>query len=136
MRKTSTIDAEEDAVGQAIRAFYRGNKSFEVIEREDGYIDVTNPKLYFTEFEYWMPDEKKAIKFVKGRILDIGCGAGRHALYLQGKGLKVLGIDKSPLAVKMAKQRGVEQVESIPVNSIIFKPNSTGDAADWGAMEN
>jgi len=105
-------------------AFHRGNKSFEVIEREDGYIDVTNPKLYFTEFEDWMPDEKRAIEHAKGRVLDVGCGAGRHALYLQKKGLKVLGIDKSPLAVKMSRLRGVKKVKVMPIERINFKPNS------------
>lgn len=124
MGKTKTISPEEDAVGQAIWAFQKGNKSFEVIEREDGYIDVTNPRLYFTEFKDWMADEKKAIEFAKGRVLDVGCGAGRHALYLQKKGFEVLGIDRSPLAVKIAKQRGVKGVEMMPIKSISFKPNS------------
>ncbi len=124
MRNTKATRLGEDPVGQAIWAYYRGNKSFEVIEREDGYIDVTNPKLYFTEFNDWMSDEKKAIGYAKGRILDVGCGAGRHALYLQKKGLTVLGIDKSPLAVKMCKLRGVENVEVTAIENINFNPNS------------
>jgi ubiquinone/menaquinone biosynthesis C-methylase UbiE len=37
------------------------------------------------------------MKYVKGRrVLDIGCGVGRHALYLQNEerqGFDVLGID-------------------------------------------
>jgi 2-polyprenyl-3-methyl-5-hydroxy-6-metoxy-1,4-benzoquinol methylase len=56
-----------------------------------------------------MPDEKKAIDYAKGRVLDVGCGAGRHILYLQKKGLKVLGIDQSPLAVNMCKLRGAKK---------------------------
>ncbi len=124
MKKTGNIALKEDAVGQAIWAFHRGSKSFEVIEREDGYVDVTNPQLYFTEFADWMPDEQKAIRFAKGRVLDVGCGAGRHVLYLQGKGVRVLGIDQSPLAVKMAKQRGVKHVKIMSITKIDFKPNS------------
>ncbi len=118
------IKLEEDAVGQAIWAYHKGNKSFEVIEREDGYVDVTSPKLYFTEFANWMSDEKKAIKYACGRILDVGCGAGRHSLYLQRKGLNVYGIDKSPLAVKMCKLRGVKKVKTMPLEDINFKPDS------------
>ncbi|UCE96499.1 MAG: methyltransferase domain-containing protein [Candidatus Bathyarchaeota archaeon] len=115
---------EEDAVGQAIWAFHRGNKSFEVIEREDGYIDVTNPRLYFTEFNAWMADEKKAMDYVKGKVLDVGCGAGRHSLYLQKRGLQVLGIDQSPLAIKMCRQRGLKNAKIMPIRGINFKPNS------------
>jgi cyclopropane fatty-acyl-phospholipid synthase-like methyltransferase len=39
--------------------------------------------------------EKKSMGYVKGRtVLDIGCGPGRHALYLQNeRGFDVLGID-------------------------------------------
>jgi SAM-dependent methyltransferase len=124
IRGAEALKPEEDAVGQAMWAFHRGNKSFEVIEREDGYIDVTNPKLYFTEFKDWMPDEKKAIGYAKGKVLDVGCGAGRHALYLQKKGLKVLGIDKSPLAVKVCRLRGVKKAKVMSIRSIHFKPNS------------
>lgn len=124
MRRIEALKPEEDAVGQAMWAFHRGNKSFEVIEREDGYIDVTNPKLYFTEFEDWMSDEKRAMDYVKGRVLDVGCGAGRHSLYLQKKGLQVLGIDQSPLAVKMCRLRGVKNVKIMSIRNINFKPNS------------
>ena len=42
-----------------------------------------------------------------GRVLDVGCNAGRHALYLQQQGLDVLGVDVSPLAIAVAKERGL-----------------------------
>jgi len=118
------MKTEEDAVGQAIWACYEGRKSFEVVERDDGYFDVVSPNLYFSEFEDWGLHEKKAMGFAKGRILDLGCGAGRHALYLQKKGLDVLGIDKSPLAIKVCKLRGVRKVKVIPIENVNFKPNS------------
>jgi cyclopropane fatty-acyl-phospholipid synthase-like methyltransferase len=60
----------------------------------------------------------------KGRVLDIGCGAGRHSLYLQGKGIDVVAIDRSPLAVKVAKLRGVKNARIIPLEDIDFGPNS------------
>ena len=54
--------------------------------------------------------EQKALQSVKGKILDIGCGAGSHCLYLQNNGFNVTGIDISKGAVEVAKKRGVEQV--------------------------
>ena len=115
---------EEDATGQAMLAFYEKRKSFEVIEREDGYFEVTNTRMYFDDFEQWQKHEKKAIGFAKGRVLDIGCGAGRHSLHLQSKGMDVIAIDRSPLAVKVAKLRGVKNARIMPLEGMNFKTNS------------
>jgi hypothetical protein len=63
-----------------------------LIEQDDGFISVSNgPGIYFAEFDDWHPAEQEAMNFAFGRVIDIGCGAGRHALYLQDKGLDVLG---------------------------------------------
>jgi 2-polyprenyl-3-methyl-5-hydroxy-6-metoxy-1,4-benzoquinol methylase len=54
---------------------------------------------------------EEAMQFVKGRVLDVGCGEGRHSLYLQEKWFDVLGIDISPLAIKVcagALEQGFE----------------------------
>jgi SAM-dependent methyltransferase len=115
---------EEDAVGQAMLAFSEKRRSFEVIEREDGYVEVTNTRMYFDDFEHWSKDERKAIGLAWGRVLDIGCGAGRHSLHLQGKGLDVVAIDRSPLTVKVAKLRGVKNARIMPLEDIDFEPNS------------
>jgi len=39
------------------------------------------------------------------KILDAGCGIGRHTIYFTEKGFKVYGFDFSPYAVKRAKER-------------------------------
>ena len=125
MKKIRVMKPEEDAYGQEMWAYYKGGQSFEIIERDDGYIHVSNtgPKLYFSEYEDWSLREKRAMKFVKGRVLDIGCGAGRHSLYLQKKGFDVLGIDNSPLAIKICKLRGVKKAKVMSIEDINFKPN-------------
>jgi len=115
---------QEDAYGQQFWAQYNGSESFEVMEREDGYIDVGDPKLYFSEYTDWAPFEQKAMEFVKGRVLDIGCGAGRHSLYLQEKGFDVLSIDSSPLAVDVCKLRGLRKTEVMTIDEAKFKPDS------------
>ena len=38
------------------------------------------------------------------RILDLGCGSGRHAVYLAKHGFEVYGIDVSPTAIELTKK--------------------------------
>lgn len=116
-----------DAFGQHLLAQYHSRKkSAELIERDDNYIDFgSEPGLYFSEYRQWSPLEKKAIKLVRGRVLDVGCGAGRHALYLQEKGFDVTGIDTSPGAIKVCKLRGFQKALVRPIEEVDkFKPAS------------
>jgi len=125
MRKIKVMKPEEDAYGQEIWAYYKGRDSFEIAERDDGYFEASSwLKTYFSEYEHWSLSEKKSLEFVKGRVLDIGCGAGRHSLYLQNKGFEVLGIDNSPLAIKVCKLRGLKKAKVMSIEDVDFKPNS------------
>jgi SAM-dependent methyltransferase len=51
-------------------------------------------------------------------VLDVGCGAGRVALYLQERGHKVVGIDLSPLAVEVSRRRGVRDARELAVTRV------------------
>jgi 2-polyprenyl-3-methyl-5-hydroxy-6-metoxy-1,4-benzoquinol methylase len=117
---------EEDAFGQEMWAFYKGEEAFEIVERDDGYFNATpgNPRNYFSEYDDWNPLDRKAMELVKGKVLDIGCGAGRHSLYLQNKGFDVLGIDSSPRAIKVCKLRGLKKTRVMPIEELNFRPNS------------
>ena len=89
----------------------------EITERNDGFIDVEDPGIWFSTYKDWLDVEKKSMKYVNGtRVLDIGCGTGKHALYLQKeKGFGVFGIDTSPLAIRVCKLLGLikARVQSI-----------------------
>jgi SAM-dependent methyltransferase len=122
----SALKPAEDAFGQILYAAYSGAEAFEIIERDDGYIEAMPAKGYFSEYKDWPQIERKAMEFAKGKILDVGCGAGRTSLYLQGKGFDVMGIDISPLAVKVCKLRGVKKVKLMPVEKIDSKPKTFG----------
>jgi len=45
------------------------------------------------------------------RILDYGCGKGRHSIYLSKKGFKVTGIDISEESIKASKKKENENLE-------------------------
>ena len=70
---------EQDAFGQALIYYLNGRGKQYTIERDDGYIDILETGTYFTDYEEWLPYEKEAMKYVQGRVLDVGYGAGRHA---------------------------------------------------------
>ena len=58
-----------------------------------------------------MPEiERKALDMAKGRVLDVGAGAGCHSLVLQERDVDVTAIDISPLSVETMKERGVKKV--------------------------
>jgi SAM-dependent methyltransferase len=50
------------------------------------------------------------MRFVCGRVLDVGCGAGRALLYLMERGIDALGIDNSPAAIEVCRQRGLRNI--------------------------
>lgn len=127
---------ERDAYGQEIWNCYQGNSTYEVAERDDGLIEISSAQPYFREFDDWPEHEREAIQRAHGVILDIGCGAGRAAVYLQQKGHQVVAIDNSPLAVKVSKLRGVKDarvlsildIETLggPFDSIVMYGNNFG----------
>ena len=110
---------EQDAYGQEVLDYLKGRKQLEVVERDDGYIDVSSgPDMYFRPFADWPPYEQQAMQYVHGRVLDIGCGAGRHCLQVQSMGLEVVGVDQSPLAVDVCKRRGVTDARVLPISEV------------------
>lgn len=116
-----------DAYGQQLLAQFNSKKpNSEFIEREDNYLDTgSDAGAYFSEYEQWSVLERQAIERVKGRILDVGCGAGRHSLYLQQRGFDVIGIDNSPGAIEVCKLRGLNNAIVRPIADVdAFAPSS------------
>lgn len=46
---------------------------------------------------------------LRGRVLDIGCGTGEHALMAAQHGLEVTGVDSSHKAIEIAKRKAHER---------------------------
>lgn len=74
--------------------------------------------------------ERKALDMARGRVLDVGAGAGCHALALQERGLTVKAIDISPLSCEAMRMRGVRDVECR--NLLNLHLDSMGSAAGHG----
>lgn len=96
-----------------------GGTEPETIERKDGVTDSgAGHELYLAKFEDWPSFERKAIRYARGRVIDLGCGAGRVALHLQDRGFDVVGADSSPLAMRAARFRGVKKTWRISVDDL------------------
>ena len=109
----------EDAYGQALMDFFRGKEGFEIVERDDGFFGPSSgPASYLSGPKAWPAHEKEGLRFARGRVLDVGCGAGRFALYLQERGHEVMGIDVSPLAVEVCRLRGVKDARVMSITEV------------------
>jgi SAM-dependent methyltransferase len=98
-----------DAFGRALSDWARGKTDPETFERDDGYTETgVGHELYVADFPAWLPAERRAVRYIQGRVVDVGCAAGRVPLYLQDHGHDVVGVDSSALAVRTAAARGVE----------------------------
>lgn len=107
-----------DVLGQAIYDFhFRLNPSKLLIHNKFGLPDVMPVETYFREEEDMPPLELTALELCKGNILDIGAGAGSHALYLQQHKLDVTALEISPLASQVMKARGVKKIITADINT-------------------
>jgi cyclopropane fatty-acyl-phospholipid synthase-like methyltransferase len=46
---------------------------------------------------------------LRGRVLDVGCGTGEHALMAAGLGLEATGVDTAPSAIAIAQRKAQER---------------------------
>ena len=105
------MNSKMDPMGRAIADYFKTQKAsklrvFSPMFEEDE-IPLTT---LFRNYESMPEIERKALDLTKGRVLDVGAGAGCHSLVLQEKGMDVTAIDISPLSVETIKKRGVKKV--------------------------
>ena len=134
----------KDLFGTAILDFQTNNSPQDLItETTISEEDEMSVAYLFRDFSGMPILEQKALLLAKGKVLDVGCGAGSHSLYLQNeKKLAVTAIDISEKAVEACKLRGVSnaKVEAIlrfetdeKFDTIILLMNGTGI---FGKLEN
>jgi len=101
----------QDVLGSAIESYFLNNDDTPIRvfinknEEPEMY-----PNVFFRSYKKMLKYEKISMSLCRGKILDIGCGAGCHALYLQGKGMEVTAVEISRKSSEVAAARGVRQV--------------------------
>jgi SAM-dependent methyltransferase len=125
----------KDLFGKAILD-YQTNTSPEDIVTETNITEADEMEVayLFRDFISMPKIEQTALQLAKGKILDVGCGAGSHSLYLQENGLEVTAIDISSNAIKACELRGIKMarvqnvldIENEKFDTILLLMNGTG----------
>ncbi|MHA4810194.1 class I SAM-dependent methyltransferase [Flavitalea flava] len=100
-----------DVLGEAISDYYHQTSTGKLwVHNKYGPKEEMPVDVYFRDAEDMPEMEWQALQQCKGKILDIGAGAGSHALVLQGMGLDITALDISPKAARVMQLRGVNQI--------------------------
>ncbi|SIQ84498.1 Methyltransferase domain-containing protein [Chryseobacterium sp. RU37D] len=101
----------KDLMGRAIWDYYHNENPQDLqTETSISELDELPVDYLFRDFEDMNDIEQKALKLSKGKILDIGSGAGSHSLYLQDeKNLEVTALDISQKSIEVCKLRGIKK---------------------------
>ena len=125
----------KDLFGKAILDYQTHNSPEDLItETSISEADEMSVAYLFRSFAEMPQLEQKALQLAKGKVLDVGCGAGSHALYLQEKGFDVTAIDISANAIKACELRGMKkakvqdimQLEGDQYDTILLLMNGAG----------
>ena len=111
-----------DAFGKALLDWVRGGTTPEIVERDDGVVEIgAGAEVYLMAFDEWPTAEQQSMHYVRGRVADVGCGGGRVALHLQKLGCHVVGVDSSPLALRAARWFGVTRTSCLTVDELSLR---------------
>ena len=125
----------KDLFGKAILDYQTNNSPEDLItETSISEADEMSVAYLFRSYAEMPKLEQKALQLANGNVLDVGCGAGSHALYLQEKGIDVTAIDISANAIKACELRGLKnakvqdimQLEGDKFDTILLLMNGAG----------
>lgn len=125
---------QKDILGNALLDYFHSKYNEDILTETNISEEDTLPLPYlFRNYEQMPAIEQKALTLASGKVLDAGCGAGSHALYLQEQGLDVTAIDVSPGAIEVCTGRGVHKAKVADLldvteryDTILLLMNGTG----------
>jgi SAM-dependent methyltransferase len=101
----------KDVLGQAIEDYYYKTSTGKLwVYNKYGPKEEMPVEIYFRNADDMPELEWVALQYCHGRILDIGAGAGSHALFLQQAGMDITALEISPKAANVIKARGIKNI--------------------------
>ncbi len=144
-RSFATMSTQSDPFGIAVTDFLEGKHLPEINVSSNLSDEETIPVPYlFRNWEEMPEKEKFALSLTKGSILDVGAGAGAHALVLQDQAKTVTALDQSALCCQAMQQRGIRKVvcnnffavdSSQKFDTLLFMMNGFGLAGTLDQLE-
>ncbi len=133
-------------LGLAIADYYEGRyeRHSAWLIQEDGECWPFSVAAFFRGPDELPDAELTALELCAGRVLDVGAGAGCHALILQDHGLDVAAIDICPDAVSVMHRRGVRDARVAdffdptlqgPFDTLLLLMNGIGLVGDLAGLE-
>lgn len=112
----------------------RGWPSYCYVRYPNGAATRRSSRMGFTAARSRVTLEETALAACQGRVLDVGAGAGRHALLLQERGLAVTALDCEPRCVDLMRARGVHdtrlgdifEFRDGPFDTVLFVESTVG----------
>lgn len=134
----------KDIHGRAIRDFYQNKqKSPLLLHTSYGETENMPVEVFFREEEDLTVLENLALIECKGKVLDLGAGAGALSLILQARGFQVTALENSPGCVEVMRQSGVERVveqdyrqHHTKYDTILLLMNGLGLAGRYSGVQN
>ncbi len=100
-----------DPLGQAIADYFYQNAPAKLwIHNTYGPKEEMPVAAYFRNAQQMPALEHSALQICRGKILDIGAGAGSHALWLQQQGAAITALEISALSCRVMQQRGIQKI--------------------------
>ena len=93
-----------DLLGTAMVDFAAGRRSPMWLRVASGRRLTHDLAAYFAPVT---AHERALLDLVEGPVLDVGCGPARHARFLQAAGRTAIGLDRSALALGLARALGL-----------------------------
>lgn len=117
----------KDLIGQAIWDYFYDNDSQDIqTETSISELDELSVAYLFRDYDEMNSLERKALELSRGKVLDVGAGAGAHSLYLQNvKKLDVTVLDISPKSIEVCKARGLKKVICENISNFSFEKFDT-----------
>jgi hypothetical protein len=80
---------QQDAFDHEVMDHFRGHPAVEIVARDDGTLATTaGAQAYFGPLRRWAAVERRAMRYVRGRVLDVGSSAGRMGCIFRLAGMK------------------------------------------------
>jgi SAM-dependent methyltransferase len=143
-----TTTSAPDILGQALLDYHHGKAPAATLTVHcSAADDEPLPAAYFFRTVLQMPElERQALDESRGRVLDLGAGAGCHSLELQSRGFEVKAVDVSAGAVQVMTERGVQNVArhdlfaakpaaELPYDTILLLMNGLGLAGTLEGLD-